>query len=130
MFQDGRFTRMVDEWFVFSNVEAHSLAWVAWQLGRPEELLDALRHEPSHTPWLTAARSVAAGDFGGAADVFAEVRIPPHEAFYRLRAAEQLLAQGQRGQADEQLRIALAFYRSVGATRYVRDGEALLAASA
>ncbi len=26
MFQDGRFTRMVDEWFVFSNVEAHSLA--------------------------------------------------------------------------------------------------------
>jgi signal transduction histidine kinase/FixJ family two-component response regulator len=26
MFRDGRFTRMVDEWFVFSNVEAHSLA--------------------------------------------------------------------------------------------------------
>jgi signal transduction histidine kinase/ActR/RegA family two-component response regulator len=26
MFQDGRFTRVVDEWFVFSNVEAHSLA--------------------------------------------------------------------------------------------------------
>jgi signal transduction histidine kinase len=26
MFQDGRFTVMVDEWFVFSNVEAHSLA--------------------------------------------------------------------------------------------------------
>jgi signal transduction histidine kinase len=26
MFRDGRFTRLVDQWFVFSNVEAHSLA--------------------------------------------------------------------------------------------------------
>jgi hypothetical protein len=31
---------------------------------------------------------------------------------------------------DEPLRDALAFYRSVGATRYVREGEALLAATA
>jgi hypothetical protein len=29
-----------------------------------------------------------------------------------------------------QLQPALAFYRGVGATRYVREGEALLAASA
>jgi hypothetical protein len=28
--------------------------------------------------------------------------------------------------ADEQLQPALAFYRSVGATRYIREGEALL----
>jgi hypothetical protein len=37
---------------------------------------------------------------------------------------------GRRREADEQLRSALAFYRSVGATRYIRQGEALLAASA
>jgi hypothetical protein len=55
---------------------------------------------------------------------------PVHDAFYRLRAAEQLVAEGRRAEADEQLGPALAFYRSVGATRYVREGEALMAASA
>jgi hypothetical protein len=50
------------------------------------------------------------------------------EAFYRLRAAQQLAREGWRTEADDQLGRALAFYRSVGATRYVR--EALLAASA
>ena len=55
---------------------------------------------------------------------------PAHDAFYRLRAAEQLVGEGRRAEADEQLGPALAFYRSVGATRYVREGEALLAASA
>ena len=55
---------------------------------------------------------------------------PVHEAFYRLRAAEQFVAEGRRAEADEQLRPALAFYRGVGATRYVREGEALMAASA
>ena len=53
-----------------------------------------------------------------------------HEACCRLCAAEAYVAQGRRAEADEQLRPALAFYRSVGATRYVREGEALLAASA
>jgi hypothetical protein len=37
---------------------------------------------------------------------------------------------GKRAEADRELRSALAFYRSVGATRFVREGEALLAASA
>jgi hypothetical protein len=32
-------------------------------------------------------------------------------------------------EADEQLQLALGFYRSVGATRRIRDGEALLAAA-
>lgn len=44
--------------------------------------------------------------------------------------AERLLAVGRRAEADVQLRKALAFYRSVGATRYIREGEALLAATA
>jgi hypothetical protein len=44
----------------------------------------------------------------------------------RLRAAEQL--SGAAAQA--QLEPALAFYRNVGATRYVRQAEALLPASA
>ena len=48
------------------------------------------------------------------------------------RALEAMLPDSwrRRAEADEQLRPALAFYRGLGATRYVREGEALLAASA
>jgi len=37
---------------------------------------------------------------------------------------------GRRAEADEQLRQALSFFRSVAATRFIREAEALLAASA
>jgi len=108
----------------------HGLAWVGSVLGRADEVLEAVEHEPSDTPWLRAARAVAVEDFRGAADIFAGIPTPAFEAFFRLRAAEQLVAEGRRAEADVQLRSALAFYRGVGATRYVQEGEALLAASA
>jgi hypothetical protein len=53
-----------------------------------------------------------------------------HEAYARLRAAEQLASEGRGVEAQPHLERALAFYRSVGASRYVRRGEALLPASA
>jgi hypothetical protein len=62
---------------------------------------------------------VLAGDFHHAADLLAEIGAPTWEAFYRL----------QSGTEDDVL-AALDFYRGVGATRYVREAEALLAASA
>ncbi len=40
------------------------------------------------------------------------------------------MREGRRAEADEQLHRALAFYRSVGAKRYVREGEQLLAVPA
>jgi hypothetical protein len=52
------------------------------------------------------------------------------EAFARLQAPRVLTERGERAEADVQLRKALAFYRSVGARAYVREGEALLAATA
>jgi hypothetical protein len=114
----------------FPVVWLHGFAWVAWLLGRADEVLEAVEDEPSDTPWLRAARAVAGGDFRGAAEIFAGMPAPAFEAFFRLRAAEQLVAEGRRAEADVQLRQALAFYRGVAATRYVREGEALLAASA
>jgi hypothetical protein len=51
-------------------------------------------------------------------------------AMTRLHAADVLVASGRRAEAGEHLQQALAFFRSVGATRYARAGEALLAASA
>ena len=111
-------------------VWAYMGAWVARGLGRGDEFLDVLSKEPLESEWLLAARATASGDFVRAADILGDMRARAQEAFCRLCAAEALVAEGRRAEADEQLRPALAFYRGVGATRYVREGEALLAASA
>ncbi len=114
----------------FAMVWSHGLAWAAWKLGRGDEFLDVIRAEPLDSPWVRAARAIAVGDFTNAADIMREIDARAQEALCRLWAADQLVAERRRAEADEQLRSALAFYRSVGATTYVREGEALLAASA
>ena len=92
--------------------------------------LESILESRSPTPWKEAAQRVAVGDLVGAADVYADLGSLHAEAYTRLRAADQLVAEGRRGEADVQLQKALRFFRSVGATRFVREGEALLAASA
>jgi len=114
----------------FAVIELPLQAWVAVTLGRESDLVEVVEPEPYKSPWLRAALAVASRDFLAAADIIGEMGVVSHEAFFRLRAAEQLVDEGRRAEADEQLRRALGFYRSVGATRYVREGEALLAASA
>lgn len=114
----------------WSVVVSPELAWVARGAGMTDELRAILARVPKFTPWLVAAEAIVERDLRGAADVLGEIGVRPKEAFCRLRAAEALVAEGRRAEADEQLRPALAFYRGVGATRYLREGEALLAASA
>jgi hypothetical protein len=48
------------------------------------------------------------------------------EGYARLKAGEKLLADGRAVDARVELDKALEFYRSLGATRYVRQAEALL----
>jgi class 3 adenylate cyclase len=136
---EARAAELLDEAFAglrelrqlsFVAVWAHALAWVAWKLRRGEEFLEIVRDEPLDSPWVRAARAVAVGDFATAADIMRAIGAASQEALLRLWAAEQLVDEGRRAEADEQLKRALAFHRSVGATRYVREGEALLAASA
>jgi hypothetical protein len=136
---EKRAQRLLDEsledlhdkrYLAFSAVEFHCLAWVALTLGRSADVLAVIDREVFQSPWVQAARAVAFNDLPMAADIMDGLDALPEVAFYRLRAAEQLLAEGRRAEADEQLSRALAFYRSVRATRYVREGEALLAASA
>jgi class 3 adenylate cyclase/tetratricopeptide (TPR) repeat protein len=103
------------------------LAWVAEELGFGDELREHVAQIPIQTPWHDVIRAYLASDFGTAADVVHEIGDAVEEAFARLRAAEALVAAGRRAEADEQLQRSLAFWRSVGATRYVRQGEALLA---
>jgi hypothetical protein len=58
-----------------------------------------------------------------------DLRGHPLEAAARRRAAEALFAAGRRAEGEAMLEPALAFWRSVGATAYLHEGEALLAAA-
>jgi hypothetical protein len=72
-------------------------------------------------------QAYVAGGSVQAADILARVGARIDEADARVRAAEALIGDGRPEGADEQLERALAFYRRVGAIRYIREGEALLA---
>jgi hypothetical protein len=87
--------------------------------GRESEVAEILDREEIDSPWLHAGRAVLARDFRRAADIFAEAGALTPEAFFRLHAG-----------SEPDVRAALAFYRSVGATRFIREGEAVLTASA
>jgi hypothetical protein len=109
---------------------ALELAWTAERLQIADavrEWLDAILYRSA---WSDAARAILDDDLERAAELFVQIGSLPDEARARLRAAERLVADGRRAEADVQLDKALAFYRSVGATRYIREGEALLAISA
>jgi hypothetical protein len=127
--------RVVDEWLGALRSSPYALGW-AWQhltevllrLGRLEDLRAVLAVAVP-VRWVEAARFYAGGEPERAADVYARIGTPPAEARARLRAAERLLGNGRRDEADRQLETALAFWRSVGASRYIREAETLLAAS-
>jgi DNA-binding SARP family transcriptional activator len=104
------------------------VAYALHHLDRGDELAPATAATLA-TPWLVAARTIAAREFVRAAETLAGIGSRPDEADARLHAAEQLIAQGRHAEADEQLERALEFWRAVGASAYVREGETLLAAS-
>lgn len=97
-------------------------------LGREPELLEVLETAPE-VPWVVTARAVASGEWERAATVLADIGYRPGEAYMRLQAAEQLVGAGQAAEAAADIEAALAFYRSVGATHFVRIGEALWTAT-
>ena len=103
---------------------AAELAWVADELALTADVSAWL--QPSlGTRWKDAAEAVLRRDFSAAAELYHEIGDRPDEARARVRDAEGLVAEGRRAQADEQLQKALVFYRTVGATRYIRRAEAL-----
>ena len=60
--------------------------------------------------------------------MFAKMGLKDIEAAARVRAAEALLGRKQPDGAAAQVDQALVFFRSVGATRYIREAEQLRAA--
>jgi tetratricopeptide (TPR) repeat protein len=94
-----------------------AFVWLAIDLGRrgdAERVLAA----PGARRWAAVAKAILADDAATAAELLAEIGHRPAEAYARLRAG------------GAHVSAALAFYRSVGAERYVRKAERLLAASA
>jgi tetratricopeptide (TPR) repeat protein len=103
--------------------------WVVERLGYAEELRSHVERQP-RTRWRTALLASLDGELESAADQFHQIGALPYEATTRQQAAEKLAAAGRPAEADAQLQLALAFWRSVGAVRYIREGEALLARTA
>jgi hypothetical protein len=100
-------------------------AWVLVQLDRASDV-ELLRTQVDN-PWLVAARLIGSGRASEAAELLGEIGALGDEAYARLQAGSQLLAEGRRAESEEQAAQAIAFYRTVGATRYVRQCEELLA---
>jgi hypothetical protein len=98
--------------------------------GRGHELEDIGAQASVQTPWIAAATAFVAGDFRRAAETYARSGSLPDAAYARLRAAEAFIREGRRAEGDAELAPALAFYRSVDAKAYLREGEALLAQTA
>ena len=94
-----------------------------------EPFLPARLSGDSVTPWAEAAAAIGAGELGRAAEILARIGARTLEADVWLRAARTAAAYGRHAEAAGRLASALAFYREVGASAYVREAEALLAAA-
>jgi class 3 adenylate cyclase/tetratricopeptide (TPR) repeat protein len=106
------------------------LAFTLAEVGRGADLGDLIGRLWDRSPWSDAVAALAEEDFVAAADMLGGMSVRPFEAYARLRAAERLIAAGRRSEGESQLSRARAFYRDVGATAYLREAEALLAATA
>jgi hypothetical protein len=103
---------------------------VAADVGYFSKLQAALDALPRRRPPDIAARAIIEGRLVEGADVLTAMGRFAAAARVRLSAAETLAAQGHGTEANEQIDKAVAFYRPVGATRYIREAEALVATTA
>jgi tetratricopeptide (TPR) repeat protein len=103
------------------------LARALHRLGRSPDMLEAAGRVRAESRWLEAGRAVAAGEFDRAAATYARVGSLPDEALTRLLAAGAAAADGDRDQVEAVLAPTLEVLRGLGASRYVREAEYLLA---
>jgi tetratricopeptide (TPR) repeat protein len=107
-----------------------SLALFAKDLAIERELRARVDAAPAEDRWAPPIGALLDGDYPAAADLYREMGLRTLEAHARLRAAERLRAETLHSEAGEQLDRALLFWRSVGATRYIREVEAMLEGAA
>lgn len=121
--------RLLDE---LGTPERKAGSWVV----RAALLSHDLGREPAfasddavRTVWGDAAFAIARGELAQAADLLESTGARTFEAAAHLRAVTKQVSKGRRPTDEAQLARALAFYREVGASAYVREAEALLPAA-
>jgi hypothetical protein len=123
---------LLDLWDETKSVaiaESATELWLAARCtGREDRLRQSLERAQS-LPWLDATAALLRRDFVTAADVLDRIGARPSAALARLWGASWLREEPGAVKADFLLEPALAFWRSVGAARYVGEGESLLAAA-
>jgi class 3 adenylate cyclase len=107
---------------------ATELWYAAWCTGREDRLRANIERGPA-LPWLDATGALIRRDFGAAAAILDAIGARPSAALARLWGAAWLREEQRLAEADALLEPSLAFWRAVGASRYVRQGESLLAAA-
>ena len=106
------------------------VAWLFHDLGRAEEFREiVLDPDPIKSPWNDAARAICDGELVRAADTIDRIGHTASAAYARLRAAEALAAAGEVAAAVAQRAPAEAFYRAVGAIRFIGKEETIDTAS-
>ena len=105
------------------------LAVVSRQLGIQDRVREIAGLAPEG-PWKDVTLAAAEGDLVRVADAFAGFGARTLEADVRLIGGESLIEGGRRLEGEAEIERALEFYRSVGATFFIRRAEALLAESA
>jgi class 3 adenylate cyclase/tetratricopeptide (TPR) repeat protein len=101
------------------------------------ELLEARRLQEAESivgrmpesPWRDACRALVDGEDVQAADTLASMGTERIAADLRLRAARALAAAGRVSEAEAQLELARAFHQKVGATAFLAEADAIVAAA-
>jgi hypothetical protein len=112
----------------FTAATPIEFAWLHRDLARQQELLTVLDSAPS-MPWMEGARAIANGELLEALEIVARLELPVVESYTRLRTAEAFAQARDREEASKVVESALGFFRGAGATRWLRQAEALLAGS-
>ena len=99
-------------------------AWVFRDLGLRADFVVVLEATSSESSWADAGRAIIEGRSVQAAEIIEGIGDPASAAYARLRAAEELAAE-RLPDAVEQGRRAAAFYRTAGASAWLRRAEEL-----
>jgi class 3 adenylate cyclase/tetratricopeptide (TPR) repeat protein len=103
---------------------------IAEDLGIEQRIEALFATSPPEDDWDTVALAVVRGDYLEAARIYDDCGAVTPAAHARLYGARALIRSGREQEGQIELQKALGFYRSVGATFFVRQAEELLPASA
>jgi predicted ATPase/class 3 adenylate cyclase len=120
---------LADELLAVDPRGSIELTLVADRLGLTAAIARAFEHAPFERRRDAMRHAAAQRRFADAAEIAARIGEEALAADLRLAAGEVLLEKGRSEEARAQLESALAFYRSVGATRFIRDAAALVEAA-